>query len=112
MTGDIPKLNETDDLGGVIRQLNVLINDYNFFQNHISLKSNLDGQILENLTFAAGEIKTIPHKLGKVPAGRIIIRQEGNGVLSDIPSDWNSKSIKMINNGAVSVTATILIVRE
>jgi hypothetical protein len=92
--------------------INELIDHVNFLGRNLSLQSNFDGQIVENLTFTAGETKQIPHNLGKVPKFRIILRQEGNGVLSDIPSGWTSSSIKIINNGAVTVTATIMIVRE
>lgn len=105
---DIPSLS-----GGYNEELlNELIERVNFLGRNLSLQSNFDGQIVENLTFTAGETKQIPHSLGKIPKFRIILRQEGNGVISDIPSGWTDKSIKLINNGAVSVTATIMIVRE
>lgn len=107
----IPKLSKDTDIESMVDDLNELIDAFNFLNTKISFKQNFDGDIV-TVSFNAGETKTIPHKLGKVPGGRIIIRQEGNGVLSDIPSGWNSTSIKMINNGAVKVTATILIVRE
>ena len=111
MTRDIPLLNHNIDQAELIKQLNDMIESFNFLNTRISLKDNFDGDMV-TVTFEAGETKTIPHKLGKVPGGRIIIKQEGNGVLSDIPSGWNANSIKMINNGAVSVTATLFIVRE
>lgn len=111
MTQDIPKLSTAIEQDELIKQINVLIESFNFLNTRISLKDNFDGDMV-SVAFSAGETKTIPHKLGKVPGGRIIIKQEGNGVLSDIPSGWNSKSIQMINNGAVSVTATLFIVRE
>jgi hypothetical protein len=111
MTRDIPLLSPDINQDDLIKELNELIDAFNFLNTRISLKDNFDGDMV-TVTFAAGETKTIPHKLGKVPGGRIIIKQEGNGVLSDIPSGWNANSIKMINNGAVSVTATLFIVRE
>ena len=108
---DIPLVSNNASPTEMADALNVLIDSYNFLSTNLSLKSNFDGEMV-SVVFLAGETKTIPHKLGKVPGGRIIIKQEGNGVLSDIPSGWNSTSIKMINNGAVQVTATIMIVRE
>jgi hypothetical protein len=107
----IRRLKENEDEVEKVDTLNELIDAFNFLNSKISLKQNFDGEII-SVTFKASETKTIPHKLGKVPGGRIIIKQEGNGVLSDIPSKWTEKSIQMINNGAVTVTATILIVRE
>lgn len=94
------------------RTLNELINDHNFLSKNLSFQSNFNGQIIENVKFAAGETLTIQHKLGILPRYRIILRQEGNGVLEDIPSGWNNFQIQMKNNGAVSVTATIMLVRE
>jgi hypothetical protein len=106
---DIAQATDQED---VLLRLNELIDQVNFLGRNLSFQSNFDGQIVENLTFVAGETKTIPHSLGKIPKFRIILRQEGNGVLSDIPSGWSTTSIKIINNGAVTVTATIMIVRE
>jgi hypothetical protein len=111
MMVDLPRISNNATLPETILEMNTLIDQFNFLSSRISLKENFDGDMV-TIIFAAGETKVIPHKLGKVPGGRIIIKQEGNGVLSDIPSGWNSTSIKMINNGAVQVTATMLIVRE
>lgn len=108
---DLPLLSNESSPSEVIETLNKLNEAQSFLSTNISLKSNFDGEIV-SVKFAAGETKIIPHMLGKVPSGRIIIKQQGNGVLSDIPSDWKTTSIKMINNGVVEVTATMLIVRE
>lgn len=98
--------------GDLVDKTNDLIDSFNFLSSKLSLKENFDGQIIENISFAAGEDKVIPHKLGILPKYRIILRQEGNGVLSDTPSGWNKFQIKVKNNGAVEVTATIMLVRE
>lgn len=105
---DIAKLPETPEN----KILNELIDQFNLLSHNVSLSSNFDSQIVENITFAAGEEKVIPHKLGIMPRFRIILRQEGNGVISDIPSGWNKYSIKLKNNGSVAVTVTIMVVRE
>lgn len=109
---EVPKINESATLKEVIAQYNEMTDKMNKLISNMSLKENFDGQIIENLVFAAGETKVIPHKLGIPPKYRIILRQEGNGVLSDTPSSWNQYQIKMINNGAVQVTATIILLRE
>lgn len=96
----------------VLKETNELIDKFNFLIKHISLSQNFDGQMLENVEFAAGEDKEIYHKLGIRPKYRIILRQEGNGVLSDTPSGWNKYKIQIKNNGASSVKATILLVKE
>lgn len=106
---EIPYLNDGSEFKDSIVPLNEFINSFN---NLVSDSLHLNGQIIENIVLAAGETKVIYHKLGVKPKHRLILNQEGNGVLSDIPSGWNNFSIQMKNNGAVSVTATIMLVRE
>lgn len=106
---DIPNIPETEPKDKVI---NDLIDQLNFLSKNISFQSNFDGQIVKDLVFEAGEEKTIPHNLGIVPMFRTILRQVGNGVISDIPFSWTKNSIVLKNNGAVEVTATVMIVRE
>lgn len=91
--------------------INDLIRDHNFLSRNMSFQSNFDCQVV-NIEFAAGEQKKIPHTLGVTPLFRVILRQEGNGVISDIPSGWTTTSIELKNNGADPVRATIQIVRE
>lgn len=93
-----------------IDKVNELIDAHNLTITKFNL-SAFDGQIIQ-VSFSAGEDKVIPHKLGKMPSFRIILRQEGNGVLSDTPSGWNQYQIKIKNNGSVTVTATIMLLRE
>jgi hypothetical protein len=107
MIRDIPEIRGPED----IDTINMLINQFNLLARGLSLGENFDGQIIE-VTIPAGEEKVIPHKLGVLPRYRIILRQVGNGVISDTPSGWNNFQIQLRNNGAVSVTATILLVRE
>lgn len=91
--------------------INDLIREYNFTSKHLSFQSNFDCQIIY-VEFEAGEQKKVSHNLGVVPLYRVILRQQGNGVISDIPSGWTTNSIELINNGADPVIATIQIVRE
>ena len=108
---DIPDLPSDASQDEIVKAVNDLISNISFLNKYLSLQSNFECQIIK-VTFAAGETKAIPHKLGIVPQFRIILRSEGNGVLSDIPSGWNTFQIQMKNEGAVPVTATIMIVRE
>lgn len=109
---DVRNLTDELPLEDVIKGVNELIDEHNFVTKNLSLQVNFNGQIIENIAFAAGETRTIPHGLGIKPKYRVILGQVGNGVLDDIPSGWNNFSIQMKNNGAVSVTATIMLVRE
>jgi hypothetical protein len=109
---DLPQLGKDPTPQEAAELLNRVVESQNFLKKNFSVRDNFNGQIIENIELTAGEEKVIPHNLGIVPPFRVILRQEGNGVISDIPSGWNKYSIKLKNNGAVTVTVTIWIVRE
>ena len=83
------------------------------FQNGITLENNLNGQIIENIALpASGEEIKIPHRLKAVPKYRIILRQDGVGVVVD-GGDWNENYITLkgvglptASSGAVIPSAT------
>jgi len=108
---DVKQLEDTDDLSKVIQLYNALAKGYNFLNKFISIQSNFDGYIT-TVTIQSGESLPIQHLLGVVPKWRIILRQEGNGVISDIPSGWDDKIITLKNNGLESVTLSVLIAKE
>lgn len=99
----------------VIDAHNKLVASYNFLTKNISLQSNFNCYIAKVTIPAVGQPGNplaIQHFLGVIPSYRIILRQEGNGVITDIPSGWTSDVITLYNNGAVEVKATVMIVRE
>jgi hypothetical protein len=108
---DIKQLEDTDDISKVIEVYNQLAKQFNFLNKFISIQSNIDGYIA-NVTIQSGESLAIQHFLGVVPKWRIILKQEGNGVISDIPSGWNDKIITLKNNGSESVNLSVLIAKE
>jgi hypothetical protein len=110
---DFKQIDEQDseDFSVLMEKLNELIEGVNFLNKNMSLSNNFNGYIFTD-TWTSGQTKKIQHFLGTKPLYRIILRQEGNGVLSDIPSQWDDKVISMINNGASTVTATILVLKE
>ena len=108
---DVKQLEDTDDLPKVIQLYNALAKGYNFLNKFISIQSNFDGYIA-TVTIQSGESLSIQHFLGVVPKWRIILKQEGNGVISDIPSGWDDKIITLKNNGLESVTLSVLIAKE
>lgn len=95
----------------VIDAHNKLVTAYNFLSRNISLQSNFNCYIAQVTIPATSQIQ-VQHFLGVIPKYRIILRQEGNGVITDIPSGWTSDVITLYNNGSVEVKATIQIVRE
>jgi hypothetical protein len=92
-------------------KLNYFMKEFSSFSKSLSFQNNFDGYIA-SVTFPASSSVKIEHFLGVTPKWRVVLRQEGNGVLSDISSGWDSTFITMKNNGTEVVTASILIARE
>lgn len=108
---EIREIMEGSELEDVILEYNEMVKFLNFITKQLSLQSNFDGQVID-VAIPATTNKRIYHKLGIVPKYRLILRQEGNGLLSDIPLEWNDKFVTIRNNGAVEVKATILLLKE
>jgi hypothetical protein len=108
---DFKQLDEDAEISDVISNYNEVVKGINFTNKRLSFQANFDGYIA-SVTIPAGSEVQIQHFLDIIPKWRIILRQEGNGVISDIPSGWNDKFITLKNNGAVSVTISVLIARE
>lgn len=109
---DMTLLKDTASVEEIISSVNDMANFLSFFTRSISFQSNFDGYIAENVDIAIGATVNIEHFLGVKPKWRIILRQVGNGVISDIPSDWSDKVISLKNNGAEAVTISVFIARE
>jgi len=109
---DLEKAEDDADLPKVIFILNKVIESYRNFNKSLSIQSSFDGFIAEDVVFPALTEVKIQHFLGIKPKWRMILRQVGNGVLTDITSNWDNRVISLYNNGAVEVTATIFIARE
>lgn len=109
---DIYEISDDASLEDIISRTNDLIADYNNFTKFISIQSNFDGYIAENVVIPIASTVKIQHFLGVKPKWRIILRQVGNGVITDIPSEWTDKFITLRNNGAEEVTLSVFIARE
>ena len=67
----------------------------------------------KSVTIKAGKTIRVDHNLKSVPKYRIIVRQSGNGLITDGEQNtWTDKYITLKNNGAENVTLTVLIVRS
>ena len=102
----------TDDMETIVAVINQITQDSAIFNRRLSISSNFDGNILKNVKILAGATVKLEHLLGVKPLWRIILTQVGNGVITDIPSEWNDKTISIKNNGLEEVTLTIFVVRE
>lgn len=90
---------------GLLDRLNDMISD------GFDLNSGLSGEIIE-VSLAASETKRVSHGLGKVPKYRIILRQTGNGLVTDHNPFWTDKTVGFVNNSANPITLTIKIMLE
>lgn len=109
---EIEKVPEDADVSGTIDVVNKLISSINYTNKFVSIQGNFDGYIAKNVTIRAGDTVTIQHFLGLIPKWRIILRQTGNGVITDVPSQWTDKVISLKNNGAEDVEISVFIARE
>jgi hypothetical protein len=108
---DLKSLDTDSSLEEAIETLNALNFYFSQLSKYLSFQNNFDGYIA-SVEIAAGASADVQHFLGITPKFRVILRQEGNGVLTDIPSGWNDKVIALKNNGAETVRAVMLIARE
>ena len=108
---EMRELEPDSELSDVIFEYNEMVKQISFLFKSLSLQSNFDCQIVD-VSIPATEDFRIYHRLGIPPKFRIILRQEGNGLLTDIPLEWNDKFVTIRNNGAVVVNATIALIKE
>jgi len=72
----------------------------------LSFKDNFDSFTVADLTIPAGEEVNITNGLGFIPSGRLIVRQTGNGLVTD--GVWDIETVRLFNNGAVDVVITVI----
>lgn len=64
----------------------------------LMVSQNFNGQIIENIRLPAGENVRISHNLKTVPKYRIILRQQGDLVITDGDFGWTDKYIYLKAN--------------
>lgn len=70
------------------------------------LDKDIKGEIL-SVTLAPNETKLIPHGLRAIPQYRLILRQTGNAVITDVDALWTEYTIGLKNESANEVKLTI-----
>jgi hypothetical protein len=105
--GEVP-----EELAELKQRLNDLVDAFIFQSSSISIESNFNGFVAKDVKIPASSSLKIQHFLGVIPKWRIILRQTGNGVISDIPLEWDNKTITLKNNGSEDVIISVLIARE
>lgn len=67
---------------------------------------NFQSQRVNNLVIPAGQTVQITNVKPYVPSARIIVKQTGNGLVTD--GEWDIQTLRLINNGAVPVTISVI----
>lgn len=76
------------------------------FAEGFSLENDVKGEIID-VTLAPNESKIIPHGLRAIPQYRLILRQTGSAVITDVNEYWTDKTIGLLNNSAATVVLKI-----
>ena len=87
---------------------NDLVDDLNTGLGRLKFADNFETNV-RTVTIASGAELKIPHSLGVVPSDRIILRQTGNGLVVDGPTEWNENNIYLKNEGPSEVTFKVRI---
>jgi hypothetical protein len=72
---------------------------------NLDFDNNFNSFIVRDLEIAAGDTALIDNQLRLVPTERYIVRQIGDGVITD--GDWDLNTLRLVNNGAVAVTISV-----
>lgn len=107
-----PRKALTTDPEEIKSRLNDLVDAVVFQTGGAAVESTFGGYLAKDVVIGTGGTLAIQHFLGVIPKWRIILRQTGNGVITDVSSDWNTRSISLKNNGTEDVIISVLIVRE
>jgi hypothetical protein len=90
-----------------LKDLKSLVKELSLGLRKLTFGSNFDG-FTKEVTISATSELAIRNELTYIPNYFIILSQEGNGLITKGTSTWDSNYIYLYNNGAVSVTATVL----
>lgn len=71
----------------------------------LNFDENFNSFLAENIEITAGSTVIIPNELDVIPTERYIVKQVGNGVITD--GLWDLNSISLLNNGSVTVTISV-----
>jgi hypothetical protein len=90
-----------------LNSLKSLVKELALGLRNLTFGDNFNGFVKE-VTISATSEAAIRNELQYIPNYFIILSQSGNGLLTKGSTDWSSDYLYIYNNGAVSVTATIL----
>ena len=87
------------DLYSWMKRISIALN------GQLSFKDNFRSFLAKDLAIAAGGTINIPNQLDRLPTERYIVRQTGDGVISD--GDWTLSTLQLTNNGSNPVVISV-----
>lgn len=107
ITKNPPKLASSSNIAGYLQnELWSWMKDISSGLVRLNFSDNFQSMRINNLTIPAGDTARITNSLPFIPSARIIVRQTGNGLVTD--GDWDIQILRLINNGAVPVTISVI----
>lgn len=77
----------------------------NGMNGRLNFDENFQSFIVRDLEIEAGATAIISNQLNVIPNERIVVKQTGDGVITD--GTWDVRALRLVNNGAVSVTIDV-----
>ena len=72
---------------------------------NLSFSDNFNSFVIRDVEIAAGGTANIDNQLQIIPNERYIVRQTGNGVITD--GDWTLETLELVNQGAEDVVIDV-----
>jgi len=102
-----PKLPSKEGIGKYVQS-----DLFSWFKNlvtglngRLSFDENFNSFVVNDIAIAAGATAVIDNQLGVIPNERYIVRQTGNGVITD--GNWTIEALELVNNGSVAVVISV-----
>ena len=92
------------DMAQVVRELSNGL-------SKLDLNDNFTGWQITSTIAAGAELQLVNQLQSGVPTKMVIVRQTGNGLVTDSGTPWTSDFVYIKNNGSVTVTVTIIFMK-
>jgi hypothetical protein len=94
------RLEKLRDFAALVKELSIGLKNLSFNNNFTSFETTV--------TISATSEQDIVNELTIIPTKYIIVDQSGNGLITRGTTEWTRDKLYLYNNGAVSVTATVI----
>jgi hypothetical protein len=105
--GNVPRLGSSQGISKYVHS-----DLYVWFKNvitglngRLNFDENFNSFLSKDIEILTGATAIISNELDVIPTERYIVKQVGDGVITD--GEWDLNSIKLINNGSGTVTISV-----